>query len=146
MDTINTFLTDMFGPLGPLIAVGGLGLLLVLLTLPMLLKKQERPARQAQEGDPDRTADARRPRIAALRARNGTTSWRNTPTSSNRRTRKNTPRSQLKLLQAGYPGKNAVRTFHFCQFALGIGSAAARRDLRDLESSPPAIRRRNRRS
>ncbi len=28
---------------------------------------------------------------------------------------------QLKLLQAGYPGKNAVRTFHFAQFALGIG-------------------------
>ena len=28
---------------------------------------------------------------------------------------------QLKLLQAGYPGKNAVRTFHFAQMALGIG-------------------------
>lgn len=28
---------------------------------------------------------------------------------------------RLKLLQAGYPGKDAVRTFHFAQFALGLG-------------------------
>ncbi len=29
--------------------------------------------------------------------------------------------SRLKMLRAGYTAKNAVRMFHFVQFALGIG-------------------------
>ena len=36
-------LTDQFGPLGPLLAVGLLGLVLIIATLPMMLKKQADP-------------------------------------------------------------------------------------------------------
>ncbi|MCB1358176.1 MAG: type II secretion system F family protein, partial [Maritimibacter sp.] len=38
-----SILTDNFGPFGPLLAVGGLGLILVLATLPTLLKKRIDP-------------------------------------------------------------------------------------------------------
>ena len=43
MDAIMTLLTDNFGPFGPLLAVGGLGLVLVLATLPTLMKKRIDP-------------------------------------------------------------------------------------------------------
>ena len=43
----NEALIERFGELGPLIAVGGLGLLLVLITLPALLRKQKDPDRKS---------------------------------------------------------------------------------------------------
>ncbi|KKL96478.1 hypothetical protein LCGC14_1844090 [marine sediment metagenome] len=43
MNDLIAMLTDMLGPLGPMIALGGLGLLLVLATLPFLLTKKPDP-------------------------------------------------------------------------------------------------------
>lgn len=43
MQSLNQLLIDTLGPLGPLIAVGALGFLLVLVTLPFLLKKNDDP-------------------------------------------------------------------------------------------------------
>ena len=43
LDQINQTLTELIGPFGPLAVVGGLGLVMVLITLPVLLKKQEDP-------------------------------------------------------------------------------------------------------
>ena len=43
LSDINTMLTDAFGPLGPLLALGMLGLVLVLATIPAMLKKQPEP-------------------------------------------------------------------------------------------------------
>ena len=38
LNTINATLTDKMGPFGPLLVVGFLGLMMILLTLPVLLK------------------------------------------------------------------------------------------------------------
>ena len=43
LSDINTMLTDQFGPLGPFLAIGLLGLALILVTLPSMLKKQDDP-------------------------------------------------------------------------------------------------------
>ena len=43
LDYINQLLVDRLGPMGPLMAIGGLGLLLILLTLPIILKKPPEP-------------------------------------------------------------------------------------------------------
>ena len=58
MDAINQLLTEQLGPMGPLMAAGMLGVVLILATLPFLLKKEEDPldklkksARAAQVGE-----------------------------------------------------------------------------------------------
>ena len=42
----NTWLTDNFGDLGPLLIIGVLGMFLILLTLPIMLKKEKDPFEQ----------------------------------------------------------------------------------------------------
>ena len=43
LSNLNTMLTNQFGPLGPLLALGGLGFIMILATLPTLLKKKGQP-------------------------------------------------------------------------------------------------------
>ena len=43
MQKLNTLITDMLGPFGPLMLVGLLGVFLILVTLPVLMKKQADP-------------------------------------------------------------------------------------------------------
>ncbi|MCO4848973.1 MAG: type II secretion system F family protein, partial [Yoonia sp.] len=43
MEYLNTMITDKLGPFGPLMLVGMLGVFLILLTLPVLMKKQADP-------------------------------------------------------------------------------------------------------
>ena len=120
-ETANVFLVEQFGDLGPLLVIGVLGLFLVLLTLPTLLKKQSDP-------------------LDKLRAAAQASTAAETAGDKKRLGRKNgkgdklekysgflEPQNEqeysavaLKLLQAGYRSKDAVRTYHFLQFALGI--------------------------
>ncbi len=115
---INTFLTDSFGPFGPLLAVGVLGMFLILLTLPVLLKKEEDPLdklRKAQAG-------SRLPKEkgATLRFDNKKDKLEKYSNFLEPQDEEEYSAIRLKLLQAGYRSKTAVRTFHFLQFALGI--------------------------
>lgn len=43
LQTLNTLLVDTLGPAGPLIAVAGLALLLILATIPMMLNARPDP-------------------------------------------------------------------------------------------------------
>ena len=119
MQSIQTMLTDMLGPLGPLMVVGGLGLLLVLLTVPVLLKRQADPldklkkARDASE----RSASPE----AKLRAETKNDKLEKYSDFLEPKSEEEYSAIKLKLIQAGYRGKNAVRMYHFAQFALGGG-------------------------
>ncbi len=115
---LQQMLTDALGPLGPLIAVGGLGLLLILIALPVMMKKQRdrfselkaeaRPApgqgsgknlRRATRGEKlEKYAQYLEPQkaeeLSALR---------------------------LKLLRAGYRDKSSVHMYHAAKLVLGVG-------------------------
>ena len=43
-------LTGALGPFGPLIVVGTLGVLMILITIPLMLKERQDPLEKAQEG------------------------------------------------------------------------------------------------
>ena len=61
-DQVNTLLTEQFGDLGPLLVIGVLGMFLILLTLPILLKKEKDPfdqIRAAARGEGTADDDAR---------------------------------------------------------------------------------------
>ncbi|MAM62517.1 type II secretion system F family protein [Maritimibacter sp. UBA3975] len=118
IDTLTTLLTDQFGPFGPLMALGGLGVLLIIGALPLLFKRDEDPLDRLKKSQ----AELEEEHMALRRVETGMGDKLEKyksflePTDSEEYSQ-----IQLKLLQAGYPGKNAVRTYHFAQFALGLG-------------------------
>ena len=118
IEDIQTMITDLLGPFGPLMIVGLLGVLLILITLPILMKKQDDPL--------DRLRDQQRKHTQNTEA----TEKLRTATSKDKLEKYSTflePQDEeeysavrLKLMQAGYKSKNAVRFYHFAQFALGL--------------------------
>ena len=111
------------GPMGPLFAVGGLGLLLVLATIPLLLKKQADPLDRLKKSREDAVANAIDKQ--ALRMAEKHDHLEKFSNFLEPQDDEEYSAIQLKLLQAGYKGKNAVRMFFFAQFALGLGLLAA---------------------
>ncbi len=117
----NEFLTAQFGALGPLLVVGVLGMFLVLLTLPILLKKEKDPFEQIRKAArAEATAgDDKKARLRRGRGK-GVDKLEKYSSFLEPQDEKAYSETRLKLLQAGYRSKDAVRTFHFLQFALGI--------------------------
>ena len=118
---INTMLTNTLGPLGPLMALGGVGLALILATLPTMLKKKADPFQ--------RVKDLRDAAMAVPKAKGGdlrrgekVDKLQKFATFLEPQDAETMSASRLKMLRAGYKAKNAVRMFHFAQFALGIGA------------------------
>jgi len=118
---LNTTLTDALGPLGPLIVVGALGLVLVLLTLPTLLKKRRDPLDRLREQIGSHAMRGKGDSKQALRhGSRGADKLQKFATFLEPQDAGEMSAAKLKMVQAGYRGKNAVRTFHALQFALGL--------------------------
>lgn len=121
LNQFNEMITSKFGPLGPVLVVGVLGLLLVLLTLPIFLKKQKDPlARLKQESKKASTNNKKQ----SLRLGGKFSTLNKYSNFLEPENEEEYSATRLKLLQAGYRGKDAVRTFHFASFALGLGLLA----------------------
>lgn len=119
---VNGFLVDAFGPLGPLIAIGALGLALIVIALPAMLGKERDRFAEIGEKAEAKERDPRTPRPGRLR-------------KSDRAARKlqkyahllepqdasELSAVQLKLVRAGYPGKGAVLLFHAMRMILAVG-------------------------
>jgi tight adherence protein C len=122
LQAFNTYLTDNFGPFGMLLVVGILGMFLILLTLPILLRKQEDPLdklREASKGRQQTTmVDGKKQK---LRAGGKNDKLEKYSTFLEPKDEEEYSAIRLKLMQAGYRSRNAVRTYHFLQFVLGIG-------------------------
>jgi hypothetical protein len=89
-DLGNEWLTSRFGDLAPMIVVGLLGLLLILVVLPALLKPNKDPFNKLKERNSDGGASpARSPAACVWAAR--TTASTGSPSTCSRRTRKNCP-------------------------------------------------------
>ncbi|MGZ9811322.1 type II secretion system F family protein [Pseudoroseicyclus sp. H15] len=121
--TIQAWLIQTLGPLGPVMALGGLGIVLALLMLPALMRRKDDPLDRLKQ----QSAAPAKP-VQGVKAQD---KLRSPATRTDKLERYSTflepqdeeeySASRLKLLQAGYTSKNAVRIFHFSQFAMGIG-------------------------
>lgn len=121
IEQANTFLTEQFGDLGPLLIVGVLGMFLVLLTLPILLKKEKDPFDQIRKAARAETTAGGDKKARLRRGRGkGVDKLEKYSSFLEPQDEKAYSETRLKLLQAGYQSKDAVRTYHFLQFALGI--------------------------
>jgi len=119
IENIKTILIDQLGPFGPLLAVGILGMFLILLTLPILLKKRVDPLDRLRESS--RTTAKSEDKTQKLRSGTKRDKLEKYSNFLEPQDEEEYSAIRLKLLQAGYRTKTAVRTYHFAQFALGIG-------------------------
>jgi len=118
---INEMLVELLGPTGPLIAVGALGVLLILVTIPVFLKKNEDPLDKLKRSTQEARHQARSEQPKALRHSQKGAKLDKFADFLEPQDEEEYSAARLKLMQAGYRSKAAVRTFHFAQFALGLG-------------------------
>ena len=114
------FLTDALGPFGPLILVGGLGVVMVLATLAMMLKAKDDPIDKLKRSQSER-AGAKNGKQERLRRGSSTEKLAKYKAFLEPQNEEELSNLRLKLLQAGYHSRDAVRAFHLAQMALGIG-------------------------
>lgn len=117
-DNLKAMLVDAFGPLGPVIVLLALGILLAAATLPTLMKKRTDPLDKLRE---QRTTRAAETKVEDLRQRGAADKLEKYAAFLEPQDADTMSASRLKMMRAGYRQKNAVRMFHFAQFALGIG-------------------------
>ena len=118
IDQINALITEYLGPYGGIMIVGLLGVLMILVTLPILMQKEEDPLERLrqQQRRQGREDDATK----KLRTGGRNSKLEKYSTFLEPQDAAEYSAVKLKLLQAGYRSKNAVQYYHFAQFALGI--------------------------
>lgn len=121
LNNLNSMLTESFGPLGPLLALGLLGLALIIGVIPALLKKKPEPfdKLKALRKEIERSGTA--PKSANLRHSEKADKLEKFASFLEPQDEETMTASRLKMVRAGYRAKNAVRMFHFAQLALGVG-------------------------
>ncbi|NKX44186.1 type II secretion system F family protein [Roseicyclus persicicus] len=117
-DDANAFLVAQLGEMGPLIVAGGLGLLLIIVALPSMLFRKKDPLDKIKAmrlgTDVSETPHALR-RGGKDERLNRFAQYLEPQNQAEYSA------AQMTLVRAGYRSKGAVQTFHFAQFALGIG-------------------------
>ncbi|WP_102222591.1 type II secretion system F family protein [Acidimangrovimonas sediminis] len=124
LSQINAMLVDKLGPLGPLIAIGGLGVLLIVMALPTMLNKPEDPLDKLKRAASGQQSPAEKTKTPAKQLRNSGGPADKLQKFANFLEPQNEEEmtaARLKMLRAGYRSKAAVRTFHAAQFVFGIG-------------------------
>ena len=109
-------LTDRFGPMAPLLGVGLLGMLLILLALPVVMKRQRDRFRELKDQVPRAGSEKKR----ALRKTDKIDKLEKFAHFLEPQKKEELSAAKLHLLRAGYTGKNSVRMFHAIQFLLAI--------------------------
>jgi tight adherence protein C len=118
LSSLNDTLTGFLGPFGPLIVVGSLGVLLTLITVILMLNQRDDPIeklkRSAQHHSNSETKEK-------LRRNGANEQLEKFKTFLEPQNADELSSMRLKLMQAGYQSRDAVRAFHLAQMALGIG-------------------------
>lgn len=124
---IWAFINAALGPAAPFITLGVIGLYVILLALPVLLKKDENPYDKLSSSPGGRLSVAsgsneRGKGNAKLRYDNGPAiNLEKFSKHLEPQDEEELSASRLKLIQAGYRSKTAVSTFNFAKLVMGIG-------------------------
>jgi tight adherence protein C len=119
LSNMQAMLTDLMGPFGPLIAVGTLGVILILVTIPLLIQESKDPLEKLKKNARDTQSDLQPKK--KLRTGNRNEKLDKYANFLEPKDAKQLSQIRLTLMQAGYRNRDAVRYFHFAQFALGLG-------------------------
>ncbi|MCB6179663.1 type II secretion system F family protein [Rhodobacter sp. Har01] len=115
--TVNEALKNALGPLGPFIVVGLLGVLLILIALPTMLRKQrDRFSELKEQTRPAGATDKKLRRATGRGEKLERYAHFLEPQKA-----EELSAVRLRLLRAGYPEKSSVRVFHAAKLVLGVG-------------------------
>ena len=124
IDTTLEFIIAVLGPLGPIIVAGAVGIFLILLSLPLLLDKGDDPfaklGRGGASGGVFKKKDAGGGGRINLRYDSGKVNLQKFDAYLTPKDEKELSAAKLRLLQAGYRGRNAVSNYNFFRMILGI--------------------------
>lgn len=118
------FFNAALGPMAPLVLIGVSGFYLVLLALPVLLKKEEDPFAKLGGGAISRGARSGGDGAADIKLRYDSGGVVNLDKFSKYLEPEDEDElsaSRLKLIQAGYRSATAVRTLNFAKMVMGVG-------------------------
>lgn len=121
-DSLNTTITNLLGPAGPLILVAGLAALLIIATIPIFLNSKPDPLDKLKESGQRRLDAETR---AVLREKSKNDKLNKYAQFLEPQDAKELSEIRTKLMQAGYRSKDAVQIYYFSQFALGIALLCA---------------------
>ncbi len=122
LDTVNAMLVDLLGPAGPLMAVAALALLLILAAIPLMLAGKPDPMdKLAKSGRAKLDAETK----AILRDTRRNAKLNKYAQYLEPQSAEELGQMRLKLLQAGYRTRDAVRLFYLAQMVLGLGLLVA---------------------
>jgi len=119
-DQIQGGLISALGPFGPLIAVGTLGILLVALMIPMLIRDSKDPLEKLKKDQRQQSRPTGK-ESAHLRTNRRNEKLDKYANFLEPQDAKALSQIRLTLIQAGYRNRDAVRYFHFAQLALALG-------------------------
>ncbi len=134
LDQINQNLVNLLGPAGPLLALGGLGIMLIVLALPTMLKRQKDPLERLKQQRVGTKVDDPQ-RLRRGKASRGADKLERFAGYLEPKTAEELSATRMKLLRAGYHSKDSVRMFHFAQFALALGVLAVGLILAAIKAS-----------
>lgn len=118
---LSAMLTAQFGELGPVIGLLAAALVLIVATVPFLLKKQPEPFDKLKALRQQVEKQSASPERTKLRAADKADKLQKFASFLEPQNADEMTAARMKMLRAGYKNKNAVRTFHFAQMVLGIG-------------------------
>ncbi|WP_417270104.1 type II secretion system F family protein [Celeribacter sp.] len=131
-DLFTQLLGEELGPFGPLILIGVLGTVMVLGALIMLMNKRRDPFDRLKDSSHSKSFDTKG---VKLRDNKKVDKLEKYAAFLEPQDEEEYSAAQLTLIQAGYRGKNAVRMYHFSQFALGLSLLAVGVTLALIKSS-----------
>ncbi|MEQ9694839.1 type II secretion system F family protein [Shimia sp. SDUM112013] len=119
MEALSQVLTGALGPFGPIIAVGAVGLILILATVVLMLKQRDDPLDKLKRSQTEKTKtkENRKEKLRRASANEKLAKYKSFLEPQNE---EELSSLRLKLMQAGYQSRDAVRAFHLAQMLLGI--------------------------
>ncbi|MDA5557097.1 type II secretion system F family protein [Shimia sp. MMG029] len=123
MEALNLMLSDMLGPQGPLIAVLVLGGFFALLLYTMAAARRDDPIEKLKRAQ-NAGAKASDSQQEKLRRKGANAKLDKYKAFLEPQSEEELSSVRLKLMQAGYPSRDAVRAYHLAQFLLGMGGLA----------------------
>ena len=120
LNTINDRIVASFGPMGPLMAVGLLGVILIVLTIASAMPGSRKDPMERLRSEQNRRRGETGP--AGLRSQpNRRDRLQKYATFLEPQSAEEMSSARLKMLQAGFRDKGAVRTMHAAQLGLALG-------------------------
>jgi len=120
LGTINTAISDVLGPFGPIIVLGVIGAILVMGTVAMMMNQPEDPLDKLKRQRIDPRKGQGNVPVAALRQKGGNAQLQKFATFLEPSDTTELSQKQLELRQAGYQARDSVRIFYFAQMSLGL--------------------------